>query len=248
MLDSVHLPPGSRRLGREPAGDRHLLSSPAQSIADPNLIDLHHFFVTHWSPWTVSTYLQHHVPYGAKRDGTGTSSVQGVIEMWMVSDSWPAVKTVLDTRTLVISIVALPHNRSGIRVDAQVTWLPPKPAGDLIPAGAKVVTAVLSHGLNPGEPGHKPVTTTVPRKIHALRVFIDHLGVFPPGVRNCPADFGQYLTITFRKSALAPPLAVVVADVSGCELVLVERAGHTAKPGLWGWGLVTFVEHELGFR
>jgi hypothetical protein len=200
------------------------------------------------SPSTVYAYLQSHLPLGARRDGEGTSSVRGVVDEWFVSDSWPAVKTILDSRSLNISIVALPGNRSGIRVDAQVTWLPAKPAGDRIPPGAKVVTAVLSHGLNPGERGHKPVTTTDPAKIAALRAFINQLGVVPPGTFGCPADFGQFLTITFRKSAQDPPLAVVTADVSGCELVQVERSGHVAKPSLWGIGLVPFVERQLGFR
>jgi hypothetical protein len=38
-----------------------------------------------------------------------------------------------------------------------------------------------------------------------------------------------------------------VADVAGCEDVQVQRFGHVAKPGLSGYGLVPFVERELGF-
>jgi hypothetical protein len=101
--------------------------------------------------------------------------------------------------------------------------------------------------MNPGEPGHPPVTTTEPAKIEAIRDFVNQLGVDPPGVRYCPVDFGQHLTISFRKQAHARPFAVVVADVAGCEEVQVQRFGHVAKPGLSGYGLVPFVERELGF-
>ena len=123
-----------------------------------------------------------------------------------------------------------------------------KPAGDLIPAGARSLTAVLSHGLNPGERGHEPVKTTDPAKIAAIRAFINQLGVLSPGVRFCPADFGQYLTISFRKSAHARHFAFVVVDVAGCEVAQVHQFGRLIHPSLAGQGLVSFVEQELGFR
>ncbi|MGO9334237.1 MAG: hypothetical protein ACLQCU_09365 [Acidimicrobiales bacterium] len=248
LLSLVRLPPGSKRLAHEPSGDSHRL--PGQSIGDPNLVDLHRFFVAPVGPWKLWAWVRSHSPRGAmRRDGYsfGTGSTWGITDEWFVSYSWPAVRTLLDNRVLVISIAALSGHRSGIRVDAQVTWLPAKPPGDRIPGGAKVLTAVLSSGLNPGEPGHPPVTTTDPAKIKAIRRFVNGLGVVSPGQFFCPVDFGQYLTITFRKKAHARPLAVVVADVSGCEDVQVQQFGHVAKPGLSGAGLVPFVERELGF-
>jgi hypothetical protein len=250
LLSLVRLPPGSRRLAHEPSGDSHRLRSPGQSIGNPNLVDLHRFFVTPVGPWKLWAWVRSHLPRGAmRRDGYGfgTGSTWGITDDWFVSYSWPAVKTLLDNRVLVISIAALSSHRSGVRVDAQVTWLPAKPPGDRIPAGAKVLTAVLTSGLNPGEAGHPPVTTTDPAKLKAIRHFVNGLGVVSPGQFSCTADFGQYLRITFRKKAHARPLAVVVADVSGCEDVQVQQFGHVAKPGLSGAGLVPFVERELGF-
>ena len=247
LLGSVRLPPGSQPRAHEPSGDDHLLRLAPQAPADPDLVDLHRFFVAPGGPNAVFAWVRRHVPDGAANRGYGTAGSQGITDEWFVEDDWPAVTTLLDSRTLLISIVALPGARSGIRVDAEVTWLPAKPAGELIPSGATVLTAVLSHGLNAGQRGHKPVTTTDPTKIAAVRAFVNRLGVFPPGVSHCPADFGQFLTVSFRKSAGARPFAVVVADVAGCELVQVRRSGHVAKPGLSGFGLVGLVEHELGF-
>src|ERR1035441_8493848 len=79
-------------------------------------------------PWSTSR---------GGHNGFGTSNIYGNTNEWFVSYGWLPVNTLLDTRVLVISIAALPDHRSGIRVDAQVTWLPAKPAGDRIPGGEK---------------------------------------------------------------------------------------------------------------
>ena len=221
LLTLVRLPTGSARVTEEPSGDSHLLGTAAQSIGDPNLVDLHCFFVAPQNAWTSYRFERSHPPSGSASsggyNGYGTASTYGNTDAWFVSYSWPPVEALLDSRVLVISIAALPDRTSAIRVDAQVTWLPAKPAGDTVPEGAKVLTAVLSSGLNPGETGHLPVTTTDPEKIAAIRNFVNKLSVVAPAVRFCPADFGQHLTISFRENARTRPLAVVVADVSGCR-------------------------------
>ncbi|MGO9965514.1 MAG: hypothetical protein ACLPUG_19080 [Acidimicrobiales bacterium] len=251
LLTLVRLPSGSVRVAKEPSGDSHLLGTAGQSIGDPNLVDLHSFFVAPQNAWTLYRYETSHPPSGSTSRGGynsyGTAGTYGNTDEWFVSYSWLPVTALLDSRVLVISIAALPGHRSGIRVDAQVTWLPAKPAGDIVPTGAKVLTAVLSAGLNPGEPGHRPVTTTNPEKIEAIRDFVNRLEVVSPGVRFCPADFGQHLTLSFAKNAQARPFAVVVADVSGCEEVQVELDGHVATPELSGSGFVPFVERQLAF-
>ena len=248
LLTFIRLPPGSERVAREPSGDAGLLSSPGETISG-NIVDLHRFYVVAEDPTHVDAFVMSHRPQGSTRAGYGTGGVYGDTDRWFVSYSWPPVKTLLNNRVLVISIAALTDDRSGVRVDAEVTWLPAKPAGDIIPTGAKVLTAVLSAGLNPGETGHAPVTTTDPEKIEAIRDFINRLGVFPPGAWHCPADFGQDLTISFATSPAATPFDVVVAGTSGCEGVQVQHLGRTVQPELWGLEppIVPFVEGELGF-
>lgn len=251
LLSLVRLPAGARQLARAPDSDAKLLSSAGESLGDPDVVDLHRFFVVPMSSWALYRYEQRHPPLGSTSRGgynsSGTSSVNGDTNEWFVSYSWLPVKMLLDTRLLVVSIATLPNHRSGVRLDAEVTWLPAKPAGDTIPGGAKVLTAVLSAGMNRGEAARPPVTTTDPRKIEAIRDFINQLTVIAPGVRFCPVDFGQHLTISFRKRLGATAFAVVVADVGGCEEVQVERSGQIARPGLSGYGLAPFVERELGF-
>jgi hypothetical protein len=59
----------------------------------------------------------------------------------------PEVPGVLLQRTLLIS-VASASGQTVIRVDAQVTWLPAKPASERIPPAATVVTITEIPGID----------------------------------------------------------------------------------------------------
>jgi hypothetical protein len=100
-----------------------------------------------------------------------------------------------------------------------------KPTVQLVPSGIKVVTAVLSDGLNPGEGRRGPTTITSPTTITRIRDLVNALPLTPTGVYSCPADFGQDLTLSFLHKSGARPVAVVIADVSGCEGVEVMHGG-----------------------
>lgn len=113
-----------------------------------------------------------------------------------------------------------------------------------VPEGANVLTASLSHGLNKAESGHVPVMTRSASVIEAIRSRIDALAPMPRGVFNCPADFGQTLTLTFRRSG-SGVLAVVRADTSGCMAVRITREG-TREAVLRG-DLLPYVEEKMNF-
>lgn len=119
LLTLVRLPTGSARLTAEPSGDSHLLRTAAQSIGDPNLVDLHGFFVAPQNAWTLYRYERSHPPSGSTSRGGynsyGTASSYGNTDEWFVSYSWLPVKTLLDSRVLVISIAALPQGRRSSR-------------------------------------------------------------------------------------------------------------------------------------
>jgi hypothetical protein len=58
----------------------------------------------------------------------------------------PQVAGVIDSRRLLVEVV-LDGAGTAIRVDAQVTWLPARPAGEQVPAGAGAVTIALNLGV-----------------------------------------------------------------------------------------------------
>jgi hypothetical protein len=248
LLARLVLPPGAHALTGEPAGDGGRLARPPETLGDPNLVDVAGFAVWAGSPGSAIGWIEAHRPSGSSLAGTGYESFGDGGQEWSASFSWPPVGQLLDTRTLVVAVTALTGGMTGIRADAEVTWLPAKPAGDLVPAGATILTAVLSHGLNAWQTGHPLTTTRDAAVIAAIRARLNALPVAPPGARSCPADFGQELTLSFYAEAGAKPLAVVEADPAGCEGVEVIEQGYQASPALEGWGFASFAETQLGWH
>jgi hypothetical protein len=246
ILDEVTLPAGFRAAAGEPAGDGGRLARPPSSEADPDLVDLSRFATGPGGARRVVAWFAHHVPRGTERSGGELSSGPGGTA-YAVEFSFPAVGQVLDTRRLVVEATGLADGRVGLRFDAQVTWLPAKPAGDRIPAGVTVLTVSLTNGPNPGQPGHPATTTTDPSVVAVVVAEIDALPVAGPGARSCPADYGQVLTLQFFDRAGGPAVAVVRADPAGCEGVEVLQDGRAVAPGLQGSGFATLVERAVGW-
>jgi hypothetical protein len=147
--------------------------------------------------------------------------------------SLPPVAGVPDSRQLIVEVVR-DGGDTAIRVDAQVTWLPARPASEQVPAQAKAVTITMDIGLNQGsKKPPKPATITDPAKARKLVALINGLPLLWPGIRNCPADFGDSLTLTFRASPQRPPLAVVTVELSGCQGVALT-IGSKPQPNLQG--------------
>ncbi|MGH9121849.1 MAG: hypothetical protein ACRDYC_07860, partial [Acidimicrobiales bacterium] len=95
--------------------------------------------------------------------------------------------------------------QTDVRVDAQVTWLPPKPAGLTVPAAdtVAVVSIVETEPPQPAVPSPPPrsVTVTDPATLDTLRSAADGLPTALPGARSCPATFGTEYAVAF---ALGP--------------------------------------------
>jgi hypothetical protein len=245
ILREAKLPPGSRRVTRPPS---KYLRAPASSPADPDLVDLHRFEVVPESVSALLAYLKVHPEKGSTFSGEGYAGDRSGTYEWEIGFQLPPVGTVLDSRQLQASVVRLGHDKTGLRLDAEVTWLPRKPSGDPIPADVRVVTVWRSKGFNPGELGHGPVTTAKKSLVGDIRRDVNTLGVEPPGIFSCPADFGQVLHIVFRTAPGTAPVAVVEADVSGCGIATVIRHGQAVRPALAGRGLVAEVERLLGWH
>lgn len=127
-------------------------------------------------------------------------------------------------RTLLVS-VASAAGGTAIRVDAQVTWLPPKPAGERVPAGARVLTVEYLPGSGPVE------EITDPAVIRRIAAVVDSLPLAAAGQVGCPIDFGRRVRLTFRAARGARPLAVVTAQLGGCGIVTMTVGGR-AYPAL----------------
>jgi hypothetical protein len=230
ILASFAVPPGARRLSGAPEG---VLKQPPMSSSSPDFVDDASWWQVPGTPQAVLGWEQAHLPrrFSGPFSGAGIYG-PGMTAAWSDSFPLPVVPGVLNSRQLLVEATAAGGGQTALRVDAQVTWLPAKPATERIPSAARAVTITAIPG--PGEVGRTPAPvtitdTTVVRRIASL---IDGLPIFPPGSYSCPADIGRALRMTFRATADGPALAVA-APGGGCDIVSLT-VGGAAQPGLSG--------------
>jgi hypothetical protein len=234
ILASFAVPKGATQLSAAPAVDKGVLKQPIQMPGTPDLVDTSQWWIAPGAPQAVLAWEKAHVPRRFSADGTGSGYGPGYT-VWSDMFSLPEIPAVLNSRELIVTVVP-DGARTAIRVDAQVSWLPVRPAGEQIPAAAKAVTVSIDIGMNQG--GKKPpspVTITDPAKVQALAALINGLSLFPPGSYSCPADFGASIKLTFRAGPGTPALAVATVDLAGCGGVYLTIGG-TSEPALAGPG------------
>ena len=235
ILASFAVPTGARKLSAAPSVGNGVLKAPAQTLGTPDLVDKAEWWIASGAPQGVLAWEARHLSHRFSSGGAGTGYGRSIATTWFQVFSLPGIPGVLDSRELVVLVVQ-DGGKTAIRVDAQVAWLPARPASEKVPAAAKAVTISADPGLNQGaRKPQKPVTITDPAKVRALTALINGLALFPPGVPDCPADFGGNLVLTFRAGPRAPALAVATVDLSGCDGVDLTIGGKP-QPTLAGPG------------
>jgi hypothetical protein len=237
ILASFAVPKGARKLPAAPAVEDGALKTAGQAPETPDLVDKAEWFIAPGTPQSVLAWEAGHLPRRFSSSGIGTGSGPG-FKVWSQSFSLPDIPAVLDSRGLLVTVVQ-DGDETALRVDAQVTWQPARPATERVPAAAHAVTVSMDIGMNQGgKQPPKPVTITDPARVRALTALINGLALFPPGMFNCPADFGADLTLTFRAGPRAPGLAVATVDLAGCDGVDLTIGGKS-QPALAGPGTDT---------
>lgn len=250
LFATVRLPAGAVASSRLPAGANRVLAQPGSRPGTPDLVDLHRYFIVPGQPSAVLAYLEDHPPRGAKEDGTGSYGVKGVTIETGVGFAVTHVPRALETADLEAEVVALPKDRTALRVDSQVTWLPLKDADDYVPADVTSVTAIAADaadlGFGPGTPIVPPITVDRRTVVERLRSDVDHLPVASPGIMSCPAEFGPPLWLRFL--AHGHEVALVSVDATGCGSVEVAVDGHRGVPLTGGYGLAPEIEKLTGLQ
>ncbi len=240
-------PPGAARSVRSVSP---LLSAPAMSpSATPDVVTATQWWTVPGQPEAVLAWVAAHVPAGFTLGAHGSQGYdQGVQAQpgadavdrpyeWFDQFSLPPVPNVLFQRSLLVEVVGHGTGQTAIRVDAQVTWLPAKPAAERIPPDAKVLTVAAQPGPGPQQARKRlvdpPVMITDPATVARIAALVDGLPLFPPGVFSCPADFGGGTRLTFSASRNGPALAVVTVRDSGCAGVSLVVGGRSL-PALSG--------------
>lgn len=231
ILASFVPPPGARRLAKAPAVAHGLLTRPAFSIGSFDQVDDVSWWEATDQPQYVLAWELGQIPSRFQVGGP-TTLVPGPTLAWYDTYWLSPVTGVLVWRDMVIETVGAGGGRTAIRVDAQVTWQPPRPASERVPAAARVVTIAEVPASKSATGLPKPETITNPAVVSRLAAATDGLELLPPGKYACPPPTGNALMLTFRAQAAGPALAVA-NSIGGCESVTFTVDGRS-QPALAG--------------
>jgi len=138
----------------------------------------------------------------------------------------PDVPGVLVDRTVIAAVVADGRDRTAIGVYAQVLWLPPRTAAELIPAAARLVTITPLSGSAPPAATDHQVTITDRGQLTRIAAVVNALPSQPSvELVECGPNPGPGMQLTFRATAGGPALAVVTAHQQLCPEVSLVIGG-----------------------
>jgi hypothetical protein len=218
IMASFPRPPGAVRTGLIAS-----LTQPGERPATPDLVSVTRWWRVPGRPQGVLAWIRAHLPSGFAPTVTGTGSGS-----WTNVFALPAVPGVLTERELVVLAVAN-HGETAIRVDAQVVWLPARPAAERIPAGVTRITVTPVFGFNRNPRAKRldhAFTVTDPAKMARIVALVNGLTRFPDGTFSCPADFGGQMRLTFFTRPGRPAAARLIAEYAGCGIVSVRIGGR----------------------
>jgi hypothetical protein len=249
LLGRVRLPVGAELLSGEPAGDGDALSRPVNGPAvTSTLVDKNTWSRVPGSAASALDYLKGHAPRGGRLTQSGSQGPgHGQVVSGFVRFSWPPVARLLINRQLLVQAVNLTGGGTGVRVDAQVQWIIPRPVRERIPHGVHEVDVTRAA---PGEAPSLWVKVVSPHVIRALFGMVDALGIVQPGAYSCPALLAgtPVVTFTFRASdggtvlARASELASAREPTTNCDPMTFSIRGRSQTPLLGGAAVV----HEAG--
>jgi hypothetical protein len=214
ILASFVVPPGGRRLAAPPNLPGGVLKSPITFVGANWEVHVTTFWEASGSPQAVLAWEQAHLP---RRFTPGDADFG--------PPAWDrgfalGPEGVLVDRELDVEVASAGGGRSGIRVDAWVAWLPPRPASSLIPPTARTVTIAKLDSDSPPA----PVTITDPATVRKLAALIDGLllSTTPAGAL-CPPPSGPFLSLTFRVRPGGPVLALAQTGQDCYSVALTVR-------------------------
>ena len=134
------MPLGGQRLPKAP----DVLKVPTSTLVSTTLVDDVSFWQAPGQPQAILAWEQAHLPrrFTPEDADVGPPS-------WDRTFSLTPVPGVLNARDLVVEVAGAGNGRTVIRVDAQVSWQPPRPVSERVPSAARVVTITQLPGPDP---------------------------------------------------------------------------------------------------
>ena len=231
LLDALSLPAGATESSSEPASAEGLLAHAGAGGPDtPNVVEAHAWWTVPGSRADVMADVRGHEPSGSALISSGSGGTRGSTSFESVTFAWPAVARVLSTRWLVLTVAQLPHGSTGLRADAQVVWVTPRPASERIPAGARRLGVSVTSSLKGNRSPQRPFSVASAKRIERIVALLNSLPAAQPGVRSCPDDPGIRLALAFYAKDAASPSALATIDPYGCGGVQLTIGGRPQAP------------------
>jgi hypothetical protein len=223
LLRAFVVPPGGQRLATAPDA----LKDPITILVSTTLVEDTSFWRAPGQPEAILAWEQAHLPHRFTPEDADFGP-----PAWDRMFSLTPIPGVLNNRDLVVEVTGAGNGQTAIRVDAQVSWQPPRPAAERVPADARVVTITQVAGPDPNAVRPPaPVTITDLGVVRRLAALVDGLGLSTIGpAASCPMVAGDEIRLTFLARTGGPPLAVAQAPAV-CGTVQFS-AGGKPQPAL----------------
>jgi hypothetical protein len=198
ILSSFVPPPGAIRLEKRPELPGGWARYGGMGLTATTQVDAVGYWRATGRPTALLAWEKAHI----SRRYSGQDVIIGP-PSWDTVYSLPAIPGVLPQREMNVQVYDAGGGRTVIMADAMVSWQPPRPATEVIPASVRVVTIAASGPWreNPG-----PVTITSASVVRRLAALVNSLPVAVVE-KDVPCPMGVGFTLTFRASG-GQPVAV----------------------------------------
>ena len=210
MLAAFVPPPGAKRLSSVPDGSGGILKHKAFTVGVADQLDDVSFWRVPASAESVLAFEKAHLPrqftltrWGSVGDTSGRRQAEASAphpaaaphRQYLRCLGRPVglagVPGVIDLRELTVEVTDPSSSVTYVRVDANVAWIPPRPASEKVPAGVKVVTITASPNMNHPKGTPAPVTVTSPAKVAKIVALLDGLSLKTSETISCPDEAGR---------------------------------------------------------
>jgi hypothetical protein len=235
-------PPGAMRVPREPVGDRGFLRRQTFSIGGHS-VSRHGFWRVRHRLDSVVAFVKAHPPRGAVRPGGGaTSEGPGIPANRSLDFLVQQSRGLRPAHWIEVTMAALPHGSTGIRVDAVAGWIVPRSPREKVPPGVREVDI---------HSAHRSLRVIELTKVQTVVRWFDALGIVQGGAAYaCPALFrGPRVTLDFRSAnrALLARARFLAGPVSSeCSPIEFSIQGRRQTP-LVGFTFWNRLKRFVGF-
>lgn len=217
LLSEVTLPSGSEQLVSAP--DAALQHASQASLSNDQVVKTEFWMVPEgfgaFGRWVRSLTAPGLTEFESGTDYSGAQVLERSLA-WQLAPLPPGVIQA----TLAYGFVPIGSSRTGLRVDAEVIWRPPRPRGSLIAPSDRYATLTW---VRLGTSSERGVVAISDRAI-LLRLItaVNGLPAVPGGVESCPASLLQTTLRFYSKRGDAP---AAVLSYSGCDQFTLTSPG-----------------------